>query len=60
MTPAPVKLTTYPMIREGAERLLVLLHGWSAEQHHLGGEEQPDGDLAVVHSCRPPVGRQAA
>lgn len=30
-----VKLTTYPMIRDGAERLLVLLHGWSAEQHHL-------------------------
>jgi len=30
-----VTLTTYPMIRDGAERLLVLLHGWSAEQHHL-------------------------
>lgn len=30
-----VKLTTYPMVREGAERLMVLLHGWSAEQHHL-------------------------
>ncbi len=30
-----MKLTTYPMIRDGAERLLVLLHGWSAEQHHL-------------------------
>lgn len=30
-----MKLTTYPMIREGAERLLILLHGWSAEQHHL-------------------------
>lgn len=30
-----MKLTTYPMIREGAERLMVLLHGWSAEQHHL-------------------------
>mgnify|MGYP001821125061 CR=1 FL=1 len=30
-----MQLTTYPMIREGAERLLVLLHGWSAEQHHL-------------------------
>lgn len=28
-------LTTYPMIRDGAERLLILLHGWSAEQHHL-------------------------
>jgi phospholipase/carboxylesterase len=31
----PVKLTTYPMLRDGAERLLVLLHGWGAEQHHL-------------------------
>ncbi len=30
-----VNLTTYPMIRDGAERLLILLHGWSAEQHHL-------------------------
>lgn len=30
-----MKLTTYPMVRDGAERLLVLLHGWSAEQHHL-------------------------
>ena len=30
-----MKLTTYPMIRDGAERLLVLLHGRSAEQHHL-------------------------
>ena len=30
-----MKLTTYPIIRDGAERLLVLLHGWSAEQHHL-------------------------
>jgi len=30
-----MKLTTYPMIREGADRQLILLHGWSAEQHHL-------------------------
>jgi phospholipase/carboxylesterase len=30
-----VKLITYPMVRDGAERLLILLHGWSAEQHHL-------------------------
>ncbi len=30
-----MKLTTYPMIRDGADRLLILLHGWSAEQHHL-------------------------
>lgn len=25
----------YRIEREGADRLLVLLHGWSAEQHHL-------------------------
>ncbi|MEO6652095.1 MAG: alpha/beta fold hydrolase [Ilumatobacteraceae bacterium] len=30
-----MQLTTYPMVRDGAERLLILLHGWSAEQHHL-------------------------
>ncbi len=30
-----MNLTTYPMVRDGAERLLILLHGWSAEQHHL-------------------------
>jgi predicted esterase len=28
-------LTTYRIEREGASRLLFLLHGWSAEQHHL-------------------------
>ncbi len=28
-------LTTYRIDRDGAERLLVLLHGYSAEQHHL-------------------------
>ena len=28
-------LTTYRIDRDGAERMLVLLHGWSAEQHHL-------------------------
>lgn len=28
-------LTTYRIDRDGAERLLILLHGWSAEQHHL-------------------------
>jgi predicted esterase len=28
-------LVTYRIDREGADRLLVLLHGWSAEQHHL-------------------------
>ena len=27
--------TTYRIDREGADRLLFLLHGWSAEQHHL-------------------------
>jgi phospholipase/carboxylesterase len=30
-----VSLTTYRMERDGAERLLFLFHGWSAEQHHL-------------------------
>lgn len=28
-------LTTYRLDRDGADRLLFLLHGWSAEQHHL-------------------------
>ena len=28
-------LTTYRIDREGATRLLFLMHGWSAEQHHL-------------------------
>ena len=28
-------LTTYRIDRDGADRMLVLLHGWSAEQHHL-------------------------
>ncbi|MDW3215025.1 MAG: alpha/beta fold hydrolase [Ilumatobacteraceae bacterium] len=28
-------LTTYRIDRDGADRLLILLHGWSAEQHHL-------------------------
>ncbi|MDJ0767196.1 MAG: hypothetical protein QNJ12_00325 [Ilumatobacter sp.] len=28
-------LRSYFIVREGAERLLFLLHGWSAEQHHL-------------------------
>lgn len=30
-----MSLTTYRIERDGAERLLILLHGWSAEQHHL-------------------------
>ncbi len=30
-----MSLTTYRLEREGADRLLFLLHGWSAEQHHL-------------------------
>lgn len=30
-----MSLTTYRLEREGADRLLILLHGWSAEQHHL-------------------------
>ncbi len=28
-------ITSYRLDRDGADRLLVLLHGWSAEQHHL-------------------------
>jgi phospholipase/carboxylesterase len=28
-------LTTYRIDRDGADRLLILLHGFSAEQHHL-------------------------
>jgi len=32
---ASVTLTTYRIDRPDSERLLVLLHGWSAEQHHL-------------------------
>ena len=30
-----MSLTTYRIDRDGADRLLVLMHGWSAEQHHL-------------------------
>ena len=30
-----MSLLTYRIDREGADRLLILLHGWSAEQHHL-------------------------
>lgn len=30
-----MSLTTYRIDREGAPRRLFLLHGWSAEQHHL-------------------------
>jgi predicted esterase len=30
-----MSLTTYRIERDDAERLLILLHGWSAEQHHL-------------------------
>jgi phospholipase/carboxylesterase len=30
-----MSLTAYRIERDGAERLLILLHGWSAEQHHL-------------------------
>ena len=30
-----MSLTTYRLEREDADRLLILLHGWSAEQHHL-------------------------
>jgi phospholipase/carboxylesterase len=30
-----MSLTTYRIDRDGTDRLLILLHGWSAEQHHL-------------------------
>ena len=30
-----MSLTTYRLDRDGADRLLFLFHGWSAEQHHL-------------------------
>lgn len=30
-----MSLNTYRIVREGADRLLFLFHGWSAEQHHL-------------------------
>ena len=30
-----MSLTTYRLERDDADRLLILLHGWSAEQHHL-------------------------
>ncbi len=30
-----MSLTSYRIVRPGADRLLFLLHGWSAEQHHL-------------------------
>lgn len=30
-----MELTTYRIDRDGATRLLFLMHGWSAEQHHL-------------------------
>ena len=30
-----MSLVTYRIDRDGAERLLFLFHGWSAEQHHL-------------------------
>lgn len=32
---AGMTLTTYRITRESTDRLLFLLHGWSAEQHHL-------------------------
>ncbi len=30
-----MRLTDYRLERDTADRLLILLHGWSAEQHHL-------------------------
>lgn len=44
-------LTTYRITREGAPRTLVLLHGWSAEQHHLAAYVplvDPDGRFTAV------------
>ena len=34
-TMGAISLTVYELRRDGADRLLFLLHGWSAEQHHL-------------------------
>jgi predicted esterase len=34
-TMGDMALTVYRLDRDGADRLLFLLHGWSAEQHHL-------------------------
>ncbi|HEY5664602.1 MAG TPA: hypothetical protein VIS05_11275 [Ilumatobacter sp.] len=44
-------LTTYRITRPGAERLLLLMHGWSSEQHHLAAYVpliDPDGRYSAV------------
>lgn len=46
-----MSLTTYRIERAGADRLLFLLHGWSAEQHHLAAYVpliDPDGQFSAV------------
>jgi predicted esterase len=48
MSPA---LTTYRIERPGATRRLFLLHGWSAEQHHLAAYVplvDPDGRFSAI------------
>lgn len=47
-----MSLTTYRIDRDGAERLLILLHGWSAEQHHLAAYVPlVDPDERFTASC---------
>ena len=44
-------LVTYRITRPGAERLLFLFHGWSAEQHHLAAYVplvDPDGRYTAI------------
>ena len=46
-----MSLTTYRIDRDGADRLLFLLHGWSAEQHHLAAYVpliDPEGQFTAV------------
>lgn len=47
-----MSLTTYRIDRDGADRLLILLHGWSAEQHHLAAYVPlVDPDERFTASC---------
>lgn len=46
-----MSLTVYRIDRQGADRLLVLFHGWSAEQHHLAAYVplvDPDGRFTAI------------
>lgn len=46
-----MSLITYRIEREGASRLLFLMHGWSAEQHHLAAYVplvDPEGRFTAV------------